>query len=403
MFCLFSFFAFLCGVGMVLSWKRMKRNLRSVTRNQLLWILVLIVGVALVAGKVILLFEQVPGEEAFSSFADGIWWAVVTMTTVGYGDRFPVTPEGRVVGVVLMFSSIVLVSLFTAMVSSIFVARRIQEGRGLEAVKFEDHVLLCGWNSRALRTLATLDRSEQSTQVVLINQLASEDIEAIVHDQANLEIQFIRGDFTREEVLERANIRQAASVILLPDRSDASAVGSPDQRTILAAHVMRSINPEIQVFAHLLEEKHALDLKRADVDGVVVSDAYSGELLADYVISPGTTQLVDQLVDDQISPNVRRVLVPDGFVGAPSMELFVHMKQEYNQVLLGYVSERPGFGLEDEISGGNREILELIKRKVQEAGIKTRTKSRVEVKINPPMDYIIREGDYAIVICNDND
>ena len=323
------------------------------------------------------------------------------MTTVGYGDRYPVTTPGRVIGVVLMFSSIVLVSLFTATVSSIFVARKIQEGKGLESIKFEDHVLLCGWNMRAPRVLETLNESDASLQVVLINQMAAEDIDPVLQSYSNMEIRFIRGEFTREEVLNRANIRYAATAILLPDRSDPSAVASPDQRTILAAHVIRSINPEMKVFAHVLEEEHVGDLKRAEVDGFVVSDAYSGELLADHVVSPGTPQILDRLLDDHTPPNMRRVAVPERFVGGPSGELFSHFKKERNWILLGYVGETPGFGLDDAISGGNREIVELIRRKVQEAGVKTRTKSRVEVNINPPDDYTIREGDYAVIICSE--
>lgn len=366
------------------------------------WIVTLIVAVALTSGTAILQFERAPDREEFNSVADGIWWAVVTMTTVGYGDHFPITPGGRVLGVGLMSSSIILVSLFTATVSSIFVARKIQEGKGLESVDFENHVLLCGWNTRTTRTLETLNGAAESAvaaDVVLINQLAAEDVEPLIRDFGNLEIRFIRGDFTREEVLDRANIRSAAHAILVPDRSDMNASGSPDQRTILAAHVIHSINPEIKVYAHLLDEEHALDLKRAEVDGVLVSDAYAGEMMADYVISPGTPQIIDRLVDDARTPNVRRVRVPDGYVGRPSMDLFIHFKESQNQVLIGYVSELPGVGLQDEIAGGNREIVELIMRKVAEAGVKTRTKSRVRVNVNPPGDYVVREGDHAIVIC----
>ena len=378
--------------------KSIRRCARSVFRNRLFWIVALIITAALISGGAILLFERVPGQEGFASLGDGIWWAVVTMTTVGYGDRYPVTTPGRVIGVVLMFSSIVLVSLFTATVSSIFVARKIQEGKGLESIKFEDHVLLCGWNMRAPRVLETLNEGDASLQVVLINQMAAEDIDPVLQSYSNMEIRFIRGEFTREEVLNRANIRYAATAILLPDRSDPSAVASPDQRTILAAHVIRSINPEMKVFAHVLEEEHVGDLKRAEVDGFVVSDAYSGELLADHVVSPGTPQILDRLLDDHTPPNIRRVAVPERFVGGPSGELFSHFKKERNWILLGYVGETPGFGLDDAISGGNREIVELIRRKVQEAGVKTRTKSRVEVNINPPDDYTIREGDYAVII-----
>jgi len=381
--------------------RRVVATLHSVVRNRLFWIIAVIVAVALTSGHVILLFEKAPERAEFASPADGIWWAVVTMTTVGYGDHFPLTGAGRVVGVVLMFSSIILVSLFTATVSSIFVARKIQEGRGLEAIKFESHVLICGFNPHVPRILETLGESEGPGQVVLINQMAPEAMESVLQSHAHLEVRFGRGDFTKEEVLERANIRAASSALLLPDRSDPTASGSPDQRTILAAHVIRSINPEMKVFAHVLDEENLMDLKRAEVDGVMVTDAYTGELMADFVSSPGTPQVLDRLLDDRTPPNIRRVAIPEGYVGATSADLSRHLKDANNWLLIGYVTEAPGFGLDDAIAGGNQEISDLIRRKVQEAGIKTRTKGRVEVSINPPSDYTIREGDYAIVIANE--
>lgn len=390
-------------VGLIMRafFRPIRRFIRAVYENQLVWIVGLIAVFALVSGYTILFFEHQPDREEFSSLADGIWWAVVTMTTVGYGDEYPITGPGRLIGVILMFSSIGLVSVFTATVSSIFVARKIREGRGLEKVDFEDHILVCGWNLWGIRVMEKLARASSPPCVVLVNQAAVDDMDAVMKAYPQMEIRFVRGDYTKEETLLLARLRQAKAAILLPDRSARSTIGSPDQRTILAAHVIRSINPEMKVFAHVLEEDHLMDLKRAEVDGVVLSDAHSGELLADYVASPGTTQTLDLLASEQTATQLSRVGVPSGFVGRTSLDLFVHWKQEKNWVLLGFVQERPGFGLDDEISGGNTEILDLIKRKVQEAGIKTRSKSKTVVRLNPPNDYVIREGDYAIVICSD--
>ena len=54
-------------------------------------------------------------------FGDGIWWAFTTVTTVGYGDRFPITGEGRFLAVLLMIMGISLVGVITASVASWFV------------------------------------------------------------------------------------------------------------------------------------------------------------------------------------------------------------------------------------------------------------------------------------------
>jgi voltage-gated potassium channel len=58
------------------------------------------------------------------TFGDGLWWAIVTVATVGYGDVVPVTSEGRVIGVVLILVSIGLLAVITANISSRFIAAR---------------------------------------------------------------------------------------------------------------------------------------------------------------------------------------------------------------------------------------------------------------------------------------
>lgn len=61
------------------------------------------------------------------NFHDGLWWAVTTVTTVGYGDRYPTTAEGRILAVVLMITGISLVGVITASVAAWFVKMSQEE------------------------------------------------------------------------------------------------------------------------------------------------------------------------------------------------------------------------------------------------------------------------------------
>lgn len=67
-------------------------------------------------------------DEQFTSLWDGVWWAVTTATTVGYGDIYPVTVQGQIIGIALMFVGIGFLSLLTASIASRFV----KEERGTE-------------------------------------------------------------------------------------------------------------------------------------------------------------------------------------------------------------------------------------------------------------------------------
>jgi voltage-gated potassium channel len=79
--------------------------------------------VALVAidAALVLDFERNAAGANIHTYADALWWAVVTAATVGYGDRFPVTPGGRGVAVMLMIAGIALFGVVTASVAAYFV------------------------------------------------------------------------------------------------------------------------------------------------------------------------------------------------------------------------------------------------------------------------------------------
>lgn len=61
---------------------------------------------------------------------DAIWWSYVTITTVGYGDKYPVTTEGRIIAAILMTAGVGLFGTFTAYIASLFVENRAEKNRG---------------------------------------------------------------------------------------------------------------------------------------------------------------------------------------------------------------------------------------------------------------------------------
>lgn len=77
--------------------------------------------VGLVAALAVLDEERGAADATITSFGDALWWACTTMTTVGYGDTYPVTTVGRFIGVGLMIAGIALLGTVTATVASYLV------------------------------------------------------------------------------------------------------------------------------------------------------------------------------------------------------------------------------------------------------------------------------------------
>ncbi|MBC7644429.1 MAG: two pore domain potassium channel family protein [Thermoleophilia bacterium] len=65
--------------------------------------------------------------DRFTSLFDGWWWAATTITTVGYGDIVPTSTAGRIIGLVLMFAGIALVSLLTASIAALLLSGDVEQ------------------------------------------------------------------------------------------------------------------------------------------------------------------------------------------------------------------------------------------------------------------------------------
>jgi voltage-gated potassium channel len=112
--------------GLILT-SALKRARELLTHNGLHFVLLSVLTIVGVCSAVELAFEQHAPGASIHNFGDALWWAVVTVTTVGYGDKYPVTAGGRGVAVVLMLTGIGLVGVLSATIASYFVGQRAEE------------------------------------------------------------------------------------------------------------------------------------------------------------------------------------------------------------------------------------------------------------------------------------
>ena len=328
------------------------------------------------------------------------WWAIVTMTTVGYGDFSPETPEGRMFAVFIMFAGITLVSLLTASISSIFVAQKIREGKGLEKLNLSDHFILCGWNSNAnkiINSIQLLNHNQRKIDLVLINDLSEEEITQLKTRFSKIKIHFVSGDFAQEETLHRASIVDSDTVIIIPNNLD-NDQNSHDEKTIFATLTIKSIDASIRVVAYLLDRENLTHIKRAEADEVVVSDDLSLNILASHVIDPGVPQLSNQLINTSSDSRFIRKLIPQNFVGKKYGELFNHYRDKNGALLVGLYYEDENLGIGSILSSDTSSLDNFIEQKLKEGGISLQEQSKVHVNVNPSADHIIKEGEKALLI-----
>ena len=104
------------------------REARNILRRRgLNWILLIVLVLNLIAAAMVLEFERGNPDANIDSYPDALWWAVTTITTVGYGDRFPMSSAGRGVAVVLMIAGIAMFGVITASIAAYFVEQKAEE------------------------------------------------------------------------------------------------------------------------------------------------------------------------------------------------------------------------------------------------------------------------------------
>ena len=373
----------------------MRRWFRKLIQNSFFQVGAGLFIVMMLGGFIIKYLESGSITEKESPF----WWAIVTMTTVGYGDFSPATPEGRLFAVFIMFAGIALVSLLTASISSIYVAKRIREDKGLEKVNLNDHIVLCGWNENAESIIDSLRNlsEKNSLHLILVNEIHEDIVNHLRNKYKDIDLYFVAGDFTSEEILKRASIEEAHTVIIIPNIDD-EKIGSPDEKTIFATLTIKSMSSTVRVVAYLMHRENLTHIRRANVDEVVLSDDFGAYMLASHVMDPGIPQTTKGLLNASSDERLRRVDIPSQFVGRSFDDLFEYFRSTNGWILIGMYSEEENLGIGEVLSADSSALDAFIERKLNEGGISLQEESKVTTVINPKNNFLIEEGQRAIVI-----
>jgi voltage-gated potassium channel len=283
----------------------------------------------LVAGGVAMYFVERGHNSQLRSPGDGLWWSLVTLTTIGYGDIYPRTTPGRVLAAVEVLLGLGLVGTVTGKIASVLVERRIKEGRGLtDAHAMKGHFVILGWKADLHLLVADLLRAHPELspeRLVLVNtagEMANEELRSRFPG-----LVYVHGDVIDTAVLQRAGVARARQAMVLADQAANRSDQETDARTVIAVMNIENLAPDVYTYAEVLDRKYIEYLRLARCDEVILSREYGRFMLVNASVSAGISQVLHDLLHVGDGQSLATVPVPDGFVGRPFGELSAHLRR----------------------------------------------------------------------------
>lgn len=315
-------------------------------------------------------------DSPFESFHETVWWSTLSMIS---GEPINVTPQtfwGKVITLVLMLGGLTLFAMFTGVVSAVMV-QKLKGGmdvRDVELDELKNHIIICGWHRSAALIIEEFqsDKDYRATPIVLIAEFEKQPpLDYSVIDR-NL-IYIVPGDYTKIEVLKRAGAQKAKIAFILPDKTIGRSDQDRDARSVLAAMIMEKLNTEagndIFTCVELLNRDNETHLHMAGVEEIIVSDEYSGNIMAAAAKNYGLVCVLNELFTSKYGNQFYKLEIPPTWYEKTALDMFIWLKKKYNAILMS---------VESSSNGGVTNAL-----------------------VNPDQDYYFKQGDYIIVISSE--
>jgi voltage-gated potassium channel len=237
---------------------RYSPGMRSLTeavieeRRALLACLVILMGLMIVAAAAMHMVEGTAQPEKFGSIPESMWWAIITLTTVGYGDAYPITPLGKVVASITALFGLVMLALPVGIIATSF----------SEVIRRRDFVVTWAMIAK-LPIFANLDAASIGEILRVMRSRMAEPGEVIIRRGQREECMFVVASGCVEELLASGRTLLAEGQFFA---EEAVLSESPSPCTVRAIERTRLLALDRQDFQALMEREPHL---RAEVESAL--------------------------------------------------------------------------------------------------------------------------------------
>jgi voltage-gated potassium channel len=250
----------------------------------------------------ILFYIAERGAQPDLTLLDAIWWAMVTMTTVGYGDFYAQTSIGRfLISYPCMLVGIGIIGYLVGVVAENMLDRFSKKRRGLMDIKLTGHLIICNFPNieKIKRLMDEIKRSHDYKECKFV--LITDSIDELPDELQKLDVQFVQGSPLKEETLHKANITKCKGVFILA-RNPGEPKSDSDTFTTGAIIEMieRELKKPIKVIVELVSKDNLKMMQRSRVDGIVSADGIMDGLIVQEFLYPGVHDIVHQIISNAV-------------------------------------------------------------------------------------------------------
>ncbi len=272
----------------------------------------------------------------------GTAWMYMLQSVFGVylGYSPPDTLGGQFVALIVIIVAAALRALLVAAIVSGFVNRVLAHGTGRGRARMDNHIIICGWNSRVKQIIDVLQREAfgAGVPIVLLAQLEK-------NPYPDMKLTFISGNPTHADDLARAAVLTARGAIAVTDESDADPHmdSTYDARAVLTVLALKDANPNLHVVAQLLDPANRHHFERARANEIIASAEMSEGLLARSALNVGIANAFSLLLRLDTPQEVYIIDAPPALEGKTFQAALVHEQIRSGNILLGVIESGKTF------------------------------------------------------------